>query len=342
VDFAVTNIPFDEISVGVFGKLDANGNAFKLLPDNAKVDSTPYVTGNDHYTFTDPPGPVNLTSLTVVSNAVQVGGMNDWAAVKTNDWVYVQATLSYMSDAKAADQIQWSTGDKVAYDPFQRKVSKAVSAKIPVTATLGSISKTVNVWILWATVNIQTSDNNPSPLMFPTNFPGNELGPRYYYWSGSGLATPTNETSANCVMGKMCGVASITPAGVHTIITNEWKFVQMYMPHPFANGGRHADYSDNWRGDPFNSNYESLIPDDNDKIYYVDGPAVTAYYATDSFEQNCNFYSSVTWRSETCSDTNNYWHFRGKWKVDRTPQISDADVGPGTMNLPTNSTYSAP
>jgi hypothetical protein len=44
-------IPFPQISVGVFGPLDAEGNAFKLLPDNTQVDVTPQAVGNNHYLF---------------------------------------------------------------------------------------------------------------------------------------------------------------------------------------------------------------------------------------------------------------------------------------------------
>jgi len=44
---AVGAIPFRKISAGVFGQLDDQGHAFMLLPDNAFVDMTPYVAGND-------------------------------------------------------------------------------------------------------------------------------------------------------------------------------------------------------------------------------------------------------------------------------------------------------
>ena len=167
-------VPSAQIALGALGNLGDDGQLWTVQSAGQELDITPTVAGGAaagsssaaQANVSTPassaasannvtgslPGQqiITLQSLMVVSNAVSVGGTN-WAAVKTNDYVYVKATLS-TDDANAANQINWSVGEKVAYDPFQIKVSKATSVMIPVTATLGSTNKTVNLWILWGTV----------------------------------------------------------------------------------------------------------------------------------------------------------------------------------------------
>lgn len=166
------------VTLGSAGRLDANGNAYALVADNSRVAVTPAVKGADDYSFPSPTvSEVTLTGLTVVSNAVQIDATK-WVAVKTNDYVYVKATLS-TDDTNAANQIQWSVGDAVSYDPFQRKVSKAASALIPVTATLGSTSTNLNLWIIWVVVTPRLTNSllPGDSLNFSSWCSGNPLGP---------------------------------------------------------------------------------------------------------------------------------------------------------------------
>ncbi len=304
--------------------------------------------GSTTVTFTAGTSTKSVTVLVVeiqvltVAGATALGG-NDYAAVKAaSGSVIVQATVC-PNVAAAASVVTWTGGDAVPGYPLQRSVSKSTSAKTTVTASYGSSSTNCNVWIVWATVSIQTSGSNPSPLSFPTNFPGNQLGVQYYYWTfnGNDVAISTNINSANLAIGKVCGVGTITPPGIHGVITNGWSFVQYKMPHLFANGAPYQGYySDDWSIDPFSSKYVSLIPTDEDKIYFVDGPPV-GKYASDSFEFYCNFYSYVTWNSEVCS-SNSFWHYQGRWKVDGTPPISAVDLGTGIINLPTTAFFPPP
>ena len=46
-----TNFPSQKITIGTYGALNANGVLYTSLPDNADVDVTPYVAGEDNYTF---------------------------------------------------------------------------------------------------------------------------------------------------------------------------------------------------------------------------------------------------------------------------------------------------
>jgi hypothetical protein len=46
-----TNIPSQNISIGSYGNLNANGTKYLILPDNADIDVTPNVSGVDYYSF---------------------------------------------------------------------------------------------------------------------------------------------------------------------------------------------------------------------------------------------------------------------------------------------------
>ena len=102
--------------------------------------------------------------LAVVSNIVTPTDATNWAVVTTptNDYVLVQATLSITNDwfltnatlpAEAGAAIQWSGGELVLGNPLQYRVSKAVSSNITVTASLGSSSQSLNVWVIWSTIS---------------------------------------------------------------------------------------------------------------------------------------------------------------------------------------------
>jgi hypothetical protein len=316
--------------VGVFGKLDDLGNAFKMLPDNDPDDVTVRVNGLDHYGPVTPAASVvELLSLTVVSNApYYMVDATNCVAVKTatDDWVYVQAKLT-TDDINAAKFIQWSGGDEVPGEPFQHRVTKKASAKTLVNATLGPTTKNLTVWILWSTISFQFSGQNPSPISFdPFGLPGNQLGIIYYL---------TNTFA----VGKMCAIATATPSGAHTIVPTGWEFNnQLRMAHCFANGAKDSFFDLSWAGDP---TAVTNVLDANDKIYLIDAPSIGGF-ASSSYEKYANFCDRVTWNSLSCSDTNYFWHFQGKWKADQTPQVTFTEMGGGTTNLPSSSYYSPP
>ena len=97
--------------------------------------------------------------------------------IATNDYVIVQANVAFgLTNAvitnnatlltAAGAAIQWSGGEPVSGNPLQRAVSKTNSVETIVTASLGGSTTNLNVWVIWATVSIQMSGTNPSPLPF--------------------------------------------------------------------------------------------------------------------------------------------------------------------------------
>jgi hypothetical protein len=340
-------IPPEQISIGSFGNLDTNGNLYVVLPDNDPPTVTPKVAGNNNYTFTKPSAnEVVLQSLTVVSNApYSMVYDTNCVAVKTvtNDWIYIQAGLS-TDDTNAANQIQWSGGEAVPGNPFQRRVTKTSSDKTTVTATLGSTSTNLNVWILWSTISLKMSGNNPSnaPSFDDSSYPGDTLGVQYYAGPDTNSYT-TTMTNCEMASGKICIIATLTPAGIHTLITNDWDMFQKLRCHDFVDGASgqgnpNVFYYDTWSGDGPQDAFKKIVPDSNDNIYSIDGPSIASEgeHSTEIYD---DFYDYVTWNSQLCSETNNFWHFQARWKDNLIPALTFTDLGGGLIVLPTNAYY---
>lgn len=271
-----------------------------------------------------------LQSLSV-SGATQVGGSNNWAAVKTSgDYVILTAGM-VPNDTNAATLLTWSGGQAVPGNLFQRRVPKDTSAKTVVTASCCSTSITANVWIFWSTVSILTGGSNPPPIcpQFGSDPDGTEiLGVRYY------------DSTHNSAAGKITIVGTLTPSGINTIITNGFATIQMKMKHTFKDGSVDApNYFNTWQPDGPSLPWFTTYPDGDDKLYSIDNPNIVQDTATLSHERYINFYDYITWNGQTCSDTNNFWHWQGRWKADQTPQITFTDLGTGTVTLQTTPTY---
>jgi len=325
------------------GVTNADGSVWGLTvvsaPSGATVDVTPMVihalTNND-YTFDVQVTNVTIQSLTVVSNSATQIDATNWAVVKspTNDYVIVQATLNYTNDwivTNAATAIQWTNGEAVPGNPLQRMVTKSNSVETTVTASLGSTTTNLNVWVIWSKVTIQTSGTNTSPMSL-MNISGNDgteiLGIRYF----------TTTFPNDSVAGKICGIATITPAGIHSIITNGWDFFQKKATETFVDGTIYSGWSfPPWTPDgPYYVNdTKTVVPDSNDKLYTLDTPSIVTggFSATNSIEMYKNFYDYITWSNQICCDTNVFWHFQGTW-TNQTPQFNSLDVGTGTITLP--------
>jgi hypothetical protein len=327
-------------------------SAFSGMPVDVTPKATKFYVYND-YTFNVQVTNVTLQSLTVVSNsATQIDAMN-WAVVKslTNDYVIVQAVLNYTNDwilTNVAMAIQWTGGEAVPGNPLQRRVTKTNSVETTVAASLGSSTTNLNVWVIWATVTNQITGINTSPLSFTAlGLPDDNLSTQYYDRSTIGVYPASEFDHTNLVVGKICVVATVTPVGVHSVITNGWDVVQMKTSTGFTNGVNEFSYPP-WTydgPDQVNTN-KTVIPDSNDKLYTIDGPNLDLFleyiYNYDSREHYINCYDYITWKSQTCSDTNNFWHFEARWKTNQIPQFNNLDFGNGTITIPTNSYYPSP
>ena len=327
-------IPPQQIEIGALGHLDTNGNLYVVLSDNDPPVVTPNVPGNPNYTFSEPTAnKVVLQSLTVVSNAVQVGGTNNWAAVKTltNDWVYLQATLS-KDDTNAANQIQWSAGDAVPGNPFQRRVTKTVSAETSVTASLGSTNKTVKVWIIWGTVTVT---HGGSKTLYDTNTDTGDAANFPFYTGGTELGAVNLLTNSTPYLGWKVEIKDqITPTGVHSIIPNTWAFVQTITYSLFDGTTNAPICATNAPDAAFNaSNYqfEDSTPDSNDDIFALDAPGVFAPFVNNKCTVNFNVV--VRWNGVIASDAAQWWASRKIERNGSSYNVITNSGGNGTITI---------
>jgi hypothetical protein len=300
--------------------------------------------GQNQYNFTVQAGDEALQSLTVVSNSATQIDATNWACVKstTDDYVIVQANLSDTNAAalaNAATAIQWTGGQPVPGNPLQREVSKTNSVETTVTASLGGSSTNLNVWVIWATVSIQMSGTNPSPLSFEVGYHGssvsNQLGVQYYsYNTNDGSLTPTSITNSDSILGKICVEATITPSGVANVVDDNWNVVQMRQSEEFVDGELQGVSNLNWDNDDIDPLFIWTNPDPN--LYLIDSPGIVhaTGIATNSIQKYANFYDEVIWNSQLCSNTNNFWHFQATWNFNQNPRFTNVDLGTNTINLP--------
>jgi hypothetical protein len=304
--------------VTIMGKPQSpDGTVWTLLPAGEVIAATPKVLNVAFFgegpTFTTP----SLTGLTVVSNAWQINASN-WVTVMTNGgYVTVQASLD-TTDTNAASLIKWPAFcQPVPGQPFQRQLSTSTPTNFTVTATLGSTNLTINVWIMWATMNILTTGTLPSnaPPFRASYHQGiqnqdgttNILGSVYWH---------TNDAGAS----KICTVATLSPPGLATILTNGFQTIQFCWQHRFVNGIPSTDpdeWNTNWVNDspgnyPSDPHY-TTAPDPFGNLYSNDAPEIFAYEGvTTSLEIYRNFEDCLTFNGFPCSTTN-IWYFAGRW-----------------------------
>ena len=269
-----------------------------------------------------------LKSVKVTAGATQtnVTGAKNWAAVKkANAHAMVEATIAPDIEV-IANLISWSGGEAVEGKPKQCKVSKATSAKTNVKATLGSVSKDLDVWILWCSITVKTSGTTPpNAVQFGSRYDGTEnLGAKSYDSGGK-------------ARGKVVPIATITPSGVHAVVKAGWEFKRDRWCHDFKNGVKSTTYYENaWTDDTSGASFKNETPDSNDKIYDRDAPSI-GLGTYDEYETYSNFRQFVEWNSELCSGkgAGGLWYWKATWDKGQTPKVTLKEVGTGNIALPT-------
>jgi hypothetical protein len=92
-----------------------------------------------------------------------------------------------------------------------------------------------------------------------------------------------------------------------------------------------------------------LTPDSNDKIYDIDAPFLSQYYATNCNQRFVNFHQWIEWNGVIASDgmpgTSAFpeaaeWHFSGEWQSNAIPQVFGLNLGGGYIGLPASASCS--
>ncbi len=298
------------------------------------------------------PDRLKLVKLTVAENATQknVIGAKNWAAVKQNSaYVIVEATTAPKNNLDEWKQIQWSagSGETVPGNPNRRKLSLIVSKKYHVEAKLGGVSDYVDVWVLWATIEILTKGKRPSNAApFDPGMRDNteKLGAVIYKSLASSVIDEKSDPPVFVdnmgASGKVVPVATLTPKGVNQVVKAGWTLERQVWSHNWIDGVRAPNTNDNWTRDTSKPNYLRLEPDVDDKIYDLDGPDIR--WGQFSYETYNNFRQWVEWNAEKCSDYAP-WYWQARWSLnkDLSKQITLNELSTGNIKLPSNPHFPA-
>jgi hypothetical protein len=319
----------------------------------APVEDTPVVAENISFTAMK----VYQLQLKVVSNSAAQIDATNWAVVKslTNDYVIVQATLNGAAPASVTNLIRWNGGLAVTNNPLQRWVSKTNSAETTVTASIGSLTNSLNVWVVWANLTIKTSgtlDSDDKADDISGGYWPTELG------GGNGLG-PINCQSTSLTyaytIGKMEAKAILQPTGIGNLITNGWDMHRTKEVITWDNGGNYN--SGFWTAGPSISNpppgaddtshaeWKYLNPTNGD-IFDLDGPGCsvdlsgTNIIHTAEVYDNFFEYTTVNLGSaeQVCSTTNT-WSYTAQVDIDATNKVQLNSLSTSLITLPTTSNY---
>ena len=297
-----------------------------------------------------------LVSLTVVDNAkplppsdIKGKAGTNWAAVKQKStYVIVEATTAPKNDDAEWKQIQWSgdTGESVKGRRNRRTLSIAASKQYHVEATLGGVKDSVDIWILWATIEILTKHlrpNNAAPFEQNRRDNTDQLGAVTY----KSLSSSVIDANAGVFVdnmgasGKVAPVAILWPKGVGQVIQAGWSFKRERWSHDWIDGKETPQFTSNWTPDISKPPNLRLTPDSYDKIYDLDAPDLR--WGERSYETYNNFRQWIEWAGEKCSDYA-LWYWQARWLLHKDPskQITLNQVNVGNISLPSKPYYPAP
>lgn len=289
-----------------------------------------------------------LANLAVLEGARQdgVAGPEKWATVKhATDKVVIEATTEPNTQQVWA-RLQWSgdAGEAVPGHPNRRRLSRANSRVLRPAVSLAGTNNSVEIWVLGTKIEIKSRGRAPlnaAPfkVMDHPLASVRDLGPKLGTMRLEGFTDsiyPGGKFVKNIdVRGKIVAIATLTPPGVHKVVTSGWTFHRERETQQWNDGYRGDETTTGWDDDTSHPDFLRLTPDANDRIYDTDAPNIR--WGESSYEIYHNFRQWVEWHSERCSDYG-YWHFRVRWRahLDQNQQIILDEIGSGQRKLPTN------
>ncbi|MHC4529903.1 MAG: hypothetical protein ACYS29_18700, partial [Planctomycetota bacterium] len=164
---------------------------------------------------------------------------------QVNEYVIVEAVTVPSYPTETPECFSWSGGIAVPGQPFKRKVLKTWPRKAHISATCGSNSDYVDVWIVWASLEVQIDANetidhgNGATMLVDHNWPtedppaalggGKKLGPMDY--------DGTPSMTYRYAIGKMQAKASLIPAGIEDVVEQGWHMKRILNGKVWHNGG---------------------------------------------------------------------------------------------------------
>jgi len=239
---------------------------------------------------------VALKSLTVTRGATQnhMVGDKTWGTIKNSGVVVFKATLEPDPDG-AADLIRWSGVTNV--EPTDRTTAYLVtseSARQSVKAAVGTSSDTLDVWIMWATLELRATDK-----LWPTD-PFNQRLPIGYLFPDLGPKTRFRDhLQVGLADGQIEMVGHLEPSGVNAVLApsdSGWSFTQRATASVCDNG----TVAESVRNIPDGPELTIPVVSSDDRIFYLDAPVLLAAPAV--IDHTREYYAQLdaiaTWNGE--------------------------------------------
>lgn len=290
-----------------------------------------------------------LVNLTVIHNATRTNVIvaKNWACVKSaTDDVIVEATVTPDTDA-CKQAVAWSgdAGTAVPGHPNQRSFSRSAARHYHVQASLGGVSDTVDIWVVWVdlTITCGTGDtldagNDASFVAAGHSWPaimggGNNLG------AMSSLGT---SLTFCFTVGKMQAKGVLAPAGVEDAVSRSaWHLKRKATANSWDNGVvgiawvDHPDLSH-----PFALDEDPKSGSSTREIYDIDAPGCStvlflAINRTSEVYANFTQWATVTLDAESrCSDEKP-WSYKAQVDADlATGQVQFNAVSTSAIAIP--------
>ena len=212
--------------------------------------------------------------------------------------------------------------------------------------SLGGVSQAVDIWVLWATVEILIKGRRPAgaaPFDPGARDASDNLGPvTYVSLSSSVIDEKAGIFVENMgASGKVAPVATLSPKGVSAVVGGGWKIEREVDTRNWIDGVPTDQTTKAWTKDTSKPTYLRLKPDTGDKIYDLDAPDIR--WGLQSSETYNNFRQWVTWNGTTCSDYA-LWFWQARWFLnrDQAKQITLNDLQAKNLTLPTKPVYQPP
>ncbi|MHC4529920.1 MAG: IPT/TIG domain-containing protein, partial [Planctomycetota bacterium] len=292
---------------------------------------------------------------------------------QVNEYVIVEAVTVPSYPTETPECFSWSGGIAVPGEPFKRKLVKNWPRKAHISATCGSNSDYVDVWIVWASVDVTlgTADTidteNHATLVASGSWPsqhggGNKLGEIDY--DSNSLFT------YRYAGGKMQAKATLVPADVEDVIVHSaWGWRRDLKAKYWDNGGNY--YSGSWDsgpvsldvfeatwfpGMPISAANCDLIPDDHGstrEVYNLDlpgcpgmqlgSPTTNVFYTSEAyvnFTQYLTFFNDTATTENCCNGVE--WSYTAWVDMDKTAgsRVEKNVLSLSHISLPPSANYS--
>ncbi len=248
----------------------------------------------------------------------------------------VQAATLPQNNAAEWSQIAWTGGEPVPGKPNQRRIRRQATGTTTITAAIGTSTRTLVLWTLWADVSVLTKGPRPpqaKPWSAGVAFPGPD--------QCGAFDVPSLSMGKNA-RGQIVAVAKLSPRGVGKIIHAAGKYSLFSIrreltANDYVDGARSQNKKTFkvWVDDTLAA-MQVLTSVFNDELYDTDAPDLPS--ATQTAETYNNFRQWLEWEGRPCSNLAT-WYFQARWK---DQQVTLKDVGPGSITLPQQAFYKKP